>query len=221
MKVKKVNVNCGCCGKEYERLQIMSFFGPMLGPSYLDGQPSEKSGMLSRYERCDSCNYIAKDITEVPNEKIKEIINSSKYQKLCTISRQNYSLFDPNVKYNAVYEIEAFLMINDDIESQIIGYRDLCWNYELINEHRKASEARFKFVELLKTIKINNFNTELTFIDSLRQLGRFAEAKEEVKKAKKLIDSKKTIDGTKLLKVEKKLIAKNDSDKHLINEFLK
>ncbi len=128
MKIKKVEVVCGCCGKKVEIEIIQS----MLSTDYgLDNKP-QFQWQLPLIQECPACRYCGLDISKPVKKEVGNIVKLPQYQKIM------------NGNYEDAYDlrVKSAAKLSVDTEDKIYLYLISCWNLEFNEKHEGAAAMR-------------------------------------------------------------------------------
>lgn len=210
MKKIRENVICGCCGEKTEVEIVQSIFIRDYG---LDNKP-QFSWQLPMIQECPYCHFCSEDISRSATEDIKNKVMLRKYQ-----SAMKDTCSD---EYDR--KVRAAAELSDDVEDKIYLYLAACWNLEFHGQKEAADEMRKKAVALMEILfeEKSQFEMVLMYIDSLRQLGMFDEAKETVESVRQAAEnnlSRKDVSYA-IFQFEKELLKISDSKAHMISELI-
>ena len=177
MKIKDIEVTCANCGKPVTIKVKLSF---MSRDSGFDTKPAEKY-LLRDIHQCPNCGYSGYDISKG--------------------SPTGYAyIWDPYDPSKTVYK--NAIISTDDLGEKFDLLLNYTWFLEFENRFDEAKEIRDQALKQLdKAMEteefVNNLNLEdmiglaCIYIDSLRQLERFDEAKEDADALKEVIHENK------------------------------
>lgn len=205
MKKVKEEIVCGCCGHKFESVVVLSL---QHRDFYLDGKP-EYEHLLPDVTRCPNCQYVSVDIEDKVNTNIINTVNLTEYK----------DIFASSSEY---VDYDALVYLSDNSASKINNNLNYCWKLEFDGKQEEANTVREKTVELMRKEISENPQVDLVlmYLDSLRLLARFDEAKKMLDEINSSIEENKD----KLEQIyeiycfEKKLIDNYDSKPHMISE---
>lgn len=210
MRTIRKCVICGCCKQKVEVPIMLSRY---LGATGLDNRPCNEAE-LPVVQKCSRCGYCNFSIEGEIADKTRKVIASEEYQRhIKRVSDDEYG-----------DKLQAMLLYLQSIQSRIYVYLLLCWHYEWKKDIEMACEMRRHAVQQMELA----FRTEseirveeiLIYIDCLRQLGRFEEAKETVESIETEVCKNLAEDQLlfQVYRYQKTLIEKGDAFAHTVAE---
>lgn len=209
MKYNTVSTHCPCCKNDVIVRYSESAYNY---DAYLDLKPISRSKLIDIVE-CPKCHFCGAyfDVSISPIQEA--IVKSPRYQDIFMDS----TISSDEQKARALVELAE---TDTDLCSSLMYY---CWILEYSESTEAAHEIRKRAVDIQMNYLSKTMDFEILFqmIDSLRQLKRFEEAMQMIKKAKKSVESVNDKMMLMLIKYETVLISREDYLPHTLSEAAK
>lgn len=198
MKLSETTITCANCGQSMQAIVKMSY---LVTDNGLDGKPTSKALLRDIY-KCPNCGYSGYNIDKIKPANPIEFNTTSN---------------DPAI----VYENALLTAKSDNAKNHLL--LDYTWFLEFEGRMEEAKEVRTRAVKQIEKTLEKDPMIELGFVyvDCLRQLGRFSEAKETLDSMDETINENKR-EYAHLAKVYLKLrelVDIGDSSPHMQSEL--
>ena len=194
MKLITKEVTCPICGNKHVFKDVASLY---IKDSYLDGQPSNVDLTLG-IDECPKCHYVTNDFDKPIDQRIKDIVNSQEYKNDKLKLEHDYFLLKNMYKLHKQCIEQLFWYKRDNG----IEYDDIISEL-IINKENKFSTGNIDKMSYI------------SYIDLLRQSGRFDDCKEALES---LLVATQNSWIKNIIDFEKMLIDNADTKSHLFSE---
>lgn len=209
-RILNTSVRCTVCGKDSEQFETVSRYLPDYG---LDSKPFGMEANADLME-CPHCHYLAPDLADPVSETVRGYVCSDAY------TRWFAAQTDPGLRR---LEGAALIAAQTDIAAAARWHLAAAWYCEDHNMPDRARQNRRQYLEMTldSGCKLTP-DGMLPYLDSLRQLGRFDEARAlagQLQPAFARLYDEQNI-HRRILLTEQHLIESRDEAPHLVSEVM-
>ncbi len=207
--IRTKTLRCAVCGQSSSQQVVLSRYVPDMG---LDQKP--KTAVLSFVLECPHCHYAADDLEAPASEQTRAYVRSAEYQEWA-LRQQDAGL----------RRLEGAAKIAEHERKWAEALRRwltaawYCEENDLPAQARENRERAVQMVEAVPDLRLTPAQM-LTYIDSLRQLRRFARAEQAAARNEagfvQALGAEHLL--TRILRAELALAQKADAAPHLVSE---